>query len=118
MRELGLVVVLLAVFFVAGAAQTLPWHALFDLGQAMMFRAAFVGIPAEIAYYAATGIALRYSRVAPPGWYWRSFEHHHLLTRGQRWAILPLFWLGAAAFVVVVLGILILVLSVAIAATR
>jgi len=117
MRELGIVTILLVLFFVAGAAQTLPWHALFDLGQRMMFSAAWIGIPAEIVYYAATGIALRQSRVAPMGWYWRSFDHHHLLTPAQRWMILPIFWLGAAAFAFVVLGIAILFLSVIIAAT-
>ena len=116
MREIGIVTVLLVLFFVAGAAQTLPWHALFDLGQHMMFRAAWIGIPTELTYYAATAVALHRSGPPPPGWYWRSFEHHHLLTRTQRLVILPLFGLGAAAFAVAVVGIAILVLSVIIAA--
>ena len=43
--------------------------------------------------------------------YWRSFEHHHLLSGGQRWVVLPAFFLGAFCFLLIVLGIAIVLLS-------
>ena len=75
--------------------------------------AAAIGIPLQALYFGALGLALTWSGVRPEGWYWRPFAHHHLLSPAQRWLVLPLFWAGAIAFLVILLGIATTVLGLA-----
>ena len=94
-----------------GAVRVVPWSTLLDTGYEVMLDSAAVGIPTELVYYVALPVALRYSGVLPRGWFWRPFEHHHRLSRVQKWLVLPWFFTGALAFLGIVFGIAVTVLG-------
>lgn len=105
MRETAVALgVLVALSFIAWLL-TLPPAAVMLTGQTIMLGGGAVGIPLEAVYYALLGAALYRRSVLPEGWYWRPFEHHHLLRRGEGWLVLPFFWTGLLAFVVCMIGI-------------
>ena len=105
MAEAVWALVLLVVLGGVTAARTLAWGELIEAGQALMLRASAIGIPLELVYFALLALALRKNPARPRGWYWRSFEHHHLLTGAQRACVLPFFVLGALAFLAIAVGI-------------
>jgi|SRR5262245_719298 len=87
-------------------------------GQLVMLSAATVGIPLELIYFTLLAWSLHANRTVPPGWYWRSFEHHGLLTPAQRpWVLTP-FYLGALSFLAIALGIGMVMLGFVSAATQ
>ena len=103
-----LVVVVLA----AVTATTLvPWEQLLRLSQSLMLGSAAIGVPLEIIYYAALGYLLGRGRERPKGWQWRSFVYHKELTTTGKWIVLPFFFVGALAFMVSALGILIAIIA-------
>ena len=111
MHEALWVIALLVLFGAIGVAQAVPWVVLMAAGNRLMFNAAGIGIPAELVYFSLLAICLHRNGAVPRGWYWRSFEHHHLLSDGQRWVVLPVFFLGAFCFVLIVLGIAVVLLA-------
>lgn len=111
MPEILWVLALLLLLGALGAVQVVPWSNLLSLGYELMLDSAAIGIPLELAYFTALFLALRRSGKLPAGWYWKSFEHHHLLTRREKLAVLPWFVIGALAFLGIVLGIAITVLG-------
>lgn len=80
-------------------------------GQQLMLAAAAFGVPLEALYFVLLAWALHANGDAPRGWYWRSFDHHHRLRAWQRYCVLPPFYLGALAFLGIVLGIAISLLG-------
>ena len=113
MQEIALVLAIVGVLAAVGFADALPAIELIEGGSELMFGAALVGIPLELLYFAALFAALTSSGVRPRGWYWRSFEHHGLLTASQRRWVLPSFYLGALCFVAITIGIAIVCLGLA-----
>jgi hypothetical protein len=104
MGELLWAGLLLVALGALAATQIFPWYALVENGNTLMLGAAAIGLPIELLYFGLLWLAL--GRVGrPEGWYWRSFAHHHLLSPGQRWWILPGFYLGAVAFLAMAIGI-------------
>ena len=93
------------------AATTVAPDQLVIAGQFVMFRSAAVGVPLELLYFALLAWALHANANAPRGWYWRSFEAHSLLLPWQRYWVLPPFYLGAFAFLGIVIGIVISLLG-------
>jgi hypothetical protein len=104
----GLLALLLGAF---SAAALLPWEQVLSFGNNLMLSSAALGIPAELVYFFLLGLALGRSGTRPVGWYWRSFDHHHLLSPRAHRLVLPWFYLGATAFLGIGLGILIVVLA-------
>ncbi len=96
---------LLAVLGAVAATVLFPWEELLTTGQALMLWAAAVGIPLELVYFGLLAFVLQRKRDTPQGWYWRSFSHHHLLTRWEKRVVLPFFVAGALCFVAIALGI-------------
>jgi hypothetical protein len=88
-----------------------PGDVLVMVGQYVMLGSAAIGVPLELVYFGLLAWALRVNGIAPKGWYWRSFVHHHLLTREQRLIVLPPFYAGALAFLGIALGIAIVLLG-------
>src|SRR5690348_14032358 len=99
MLEAGWAMLVLVAMGAATAVMIVPWSQLLDLGQMIMLAAASVGIPLEVIYFSLLGFALTRSGQKPRGWYWASFNHHHLLTQSARKWVLPWFYAGAFAFV-------------------
>jgi hypothetical protein len=112
-QEIVLFTLLLGGLLALGLVSALPGVVLVQDGQAVMLAAAALGLPLQALYYALLGGSLTWSGVRPRGWYWRPFAHHHLLSPGQRWLVLPVFWAGALAFVVILLAIVTVVLGLA-----
>ena len=104
---LGIVVVVCAL----AVARLVPADQLVMFGQQLMLGAAAFGVPLEGLYFTFLAIALHANSDAPSGWYWRSFDHHERLRPSQRWWVLPPFYLGALAFLGIVLGIAISILG-------
>lgn len=117
MQELAWVFGLVLLLVGAALINTVPWLALMNLGQTTMLGAAALGIPLELVYFSLLGLALG-GVGRPKGWYWRSFEHHKLLSAAQRRWVLPWFYSGALCFVVIVLGMLLVFLAVVAAAQQ
>ena len=111
MHELLWVMGLLVLVGAWAAVGLVPGDSLVLGGQYVMLSSAAVGVPLEILYFALLAWALHFNGAAPPGWYWRSFDHHHLLTPLQRRLVLPPFYGGALAFLGIGLGIAIVVLG-------
>jgi hypothetical protein len=99
------------------AVEMMGFADLVELGQQIMLGSAALGIPLELAYYALMGLSIGRHPEAGPGWYWRPFMHHRLLSTRARRVVLPLFYLGALAFLGIVVGI-VLVLLAFVAAAR
>lgn len=87
------------------ATSIVPWDVLVESGTAIMYGFAAAALPIELIYFGLLWRALRRNGGPPPGWYWRSFEHHPLLRSSQRRYVLPLFYLGALGFLGITLGI-------------
>lgn len=111
MPELLWVLGMLLVLGALGTVRLVAWSTLLSAGYDLMLDSASVGIPTELVYYVALPLALRHAGGLPPGWFWRPFEHHHLLSRFQKLIVLPWFFTGAIAFLGIVLGIGITVLG-------
>jgi len=111
-RETLCVLGFVALACLVTAAGVLPSIEIVRSGQTLMLASAAIGIPLELIYFATLGCALRFGSVGcPPGWFWRPFLHHDRLSASQRLAVLPLFYLGALAFIGIVLGVAIVVLG-------
>lgn len=109
----------IALAFGALAATTLvPWDLLVESGMRLMLGSAAFALPIEAVYFALLWRALRRDRPPPRGWYWRTFDHHHLLDRGQRRYVLPLFYVGAVGFAGISLGIGVVLLGFVAAARQ
>ena len=104
----GLLLLGLAAF---STVALLPCEQVLRFGNGLMLGSAALGIPTELVYFLLLGLALGRSGARPAGWYWRSFDHHHLLSQRARRLVLPWFYVGAAAFLGIGLGILIVVLA-------
>lgn len=111
MQETLWVLGLLLLAIAYAAVSSVGGDQLVLVGMDVMLGAAAVGIPLEALYFLLMALALRGSQRAPKGWYWRSFEHHDKLFPSQRVYILPAFYLGALAFLGIVLGITICILG-------
>jgi hypothetical protein len=112
-KEIGLFVLILCGLAALAVAQALPGLVLVQHGHVVMLAAAAVGIPLQIAYFTSLGTVLSAAGTRPSGWYWRPFAHHHLLPASRRWLVLPFFYAGALAFVVILLAIGVLCLGLA-----
>ncbi len=118
MPEALWVVGLLLLFGAVGAARLVAWTTLLAAGNSLMLGSAALGVPLELLYYALLAATLSWNGTRPRGWYWRPFEHHHLLGRGQKLLVLPWFFAGALSFLAIVLGIAVTLLGMVAAAIQ
>lgn len=107
MRETAFAIGIALFLLLIAGLLTLPSTAVMIGGNTIMLAGAAVGLPLELYYFTALFAVLTRRSVLPKGWYWRSFDHHHLLEGGERWVVLPAFYAGALAFVVCMLGIVV-----------
>ncbi len=112
MQEIGVVTAIIALLLFVVFLASAPGDQLILMGQSGMLTLGAVGVGLEVVYFALLGAALHRRKVAPKGWYWRSFAHHHLLSKSERRVIMPFFVLGAIAFLLIVLFIIVTVAGV------
>lgn len=94
-------------------------YAIAFVGQPEVYQGAWLtmttiglgAVVAELVYFTALYACLRKNETVPARWYARSFDHHHLMTRGQRRLVLPLFYLGAIGLVLALLVAVVLVFA-------
>ena len=104
MRELTTVALLfLALVGLAYAIAFVGQPEVFQDAWLLMTGIGLGAVVAELVYFAGLYASLRRNGTIPDRWYARSFEHHHLMTRGQQLLVLPFFYLGALALVVALL---------------
>lgn len=113
MQETLWVFGLLLVAVAYAAVSSVAGDQIVYVGLDVMLSSAAFGIPLEALYFLLLALALHANRLAPKGWYWRSFEHHDSLSTSQRIYILPFFYTGALAFLGIVIGISICILGFA-----
>ena len=111
MHEAAWVIGLMVVVCAYAAIGLVPGDVLVLTGQSVMLTSAAIGLPLELVYFALLAWALHVNGATPKGWYWRSFAHHHLLTKAQRLIVLPPFYAGALAFLGIAFGIAVVVLG-------
>jgi len=112
MHEALWVLGLLILVCAYAAIGIVPGDVLVLTGQRVMLTSAAIGVPLELLYFGLLARALHSRPPAPKGWYWRSFAHHHLLTKSQRLWVLPPFYAGALAFIGIAFGIAIVLLGI------
>ena len=112
MRELSLVIGVGLVLWVLVQVLAIPATTTLLTGQMIMVVGGVLGVPLQLIYFACLGVFLRRAG-APAGWYWRSFDHHHLLVGYERWLVLPWFYTGALCMVACLIGIAVTVIGVA-----
>ena len=112
MRELGFVVgfITVAALIASGAGAITRFGAL-ELGWALLVGVGGAAVGCELVYFAGLWTSLRRNGELPERWYARSFEHHRLMTTGQRWLVLPFFWLGFVGLMVALLIGIVLVIA-------
>ena len=106
MRELLLVVGMLAVFVVAGLAVFLPIRGLMEMGAWMVAAGFALGIPTALVYHVLLYRAMARAGVLEKGWYWRPTSFHSRVIPSDYRRLRPWFMTGGGGFVIVVLGIL------------
>jgi len=111
MPELVAVLGLVMLIVGASSVEIMPWPTLVESGNQAMLHCTALGIPLEVFYFSALGLALTLSGQRPTGWFWRPFNHHDLLSEHQKLLVLPFYYAGALSFGGIVLSILTVVLG-------
>lgn len=101
MAELGIVAGLLGVLLALPALVTwLPWEATFGIGIALVLVGMSIGVPAGALYHVRL-----YRLVRPTGTWWlRPTTLHPRLAEAERPRVMGAFKLGAAGFVIAIVG--------------
>jgi len=64
-----------------------------------------LGLPTGALYHVALYRSLQRADVLPEGWWWRPTALHARIPRGDRFRVLSWCYLGAAGFLVILVGI-------------
>ena len=113
MRELAIVVGILLVLFLLSFAWMLPWESVMDLGAVLLSVGSVIGVPTGVWYH-----VLLYRALAPRGdlergWIWNPFRFHDRLLEEERGPVTFFAYAGGLGFVVLALGIVLIVGSMA-----
>lgn len=104
MIELGIVgLVLGALVAVPALFAVVPWELTFGLGVALVALGMAIGVPAGAMYHVRLWRALR---PLGAGWWLRPTGLHPRLRDGERPSVMRWFKIGAAGFVLAILGCL------------
>lgn len=108
MRELLLVMGIVALLVVGGLAIFLPVRGLMELGAWMVGGGFAFGVPPAIVYHAKLYRALVGAHLLKPGWYWRPTSYHGKIDATAYRAMRPWFMTGGAGFLTIVVGIIVM----------
>ena len=116
MQETALVVVVVAILVLLGSAATwLTMEVLFGVGLLCVGLGCAVGFPAGFYYHVVLFRLMRTHGEVPSGWYWNPTRYHPLLSADELASVRPWFVLGAAGFMVIILGCLLIGLAIMVA---
>ncbi len=111
MNELLLAVGVVIGLLVIAAAAVVPWGTSVVASVAICAVGFGLGLPAALVYHVRLWQALRRHGPVPRRWIWDPIAHHERLDALDRDRVLPWFFAGGAAFVVVCLGIVWIVVA-------
>ena len=103
------VVVLLAVGM---AHRFVPWFTMLQGGVWVIIFGTTLSIAAGIVYHLALYRVLEPHAALKPRWWWRPTAFHQALQPHERPVVLPWFYVGAASFMLVMVGCLAVLLAV------
>lgn len=103
--------VALAVAAMAAVA-LVPWTILVQAGALVTALGLALGVPGGVAYHLRLRAALRRRDALPPRWWVEPVRLHRHLSDEERRRVLPPFTLGAAGFVLTMLGCALVLLGV------
>jgi len=116
MQETALVFVVVAILVLLGSAATwLTMEVLFGVGLLCVVLGCVVGFPAGFYYHVVLFRVMRVQGEVPSGWYWNPTRYHSLLSADEYASIRPWFVLGAAGFVFIILGCMLIGLAIMVA---
>ncbi len=118
MRELLLVIVLIAVFAALSAVALVPWRALFYVSIFLVIIGFVVGVPTGLIYHVQLYRMLKPRDEIPRGWVWRPIKLNAKLTTRERFFVLPWCYLGAIGFFVIIVGFVLIVASMILAQSQ
>ena len=113
MRELGIVIVLIAVMLIVSAAWVTPWEALYRAGIWLTLIGFVVGVPTGLVYHVRLYQALHPRGELSRGWYWSPIQYNRRLQPEERRSVMSWCYLGGAGFAVICLGLLTMVAGIA-----
>ena len=115
MLEILIVAMLLAGLVIV---VVLPWTSLLLAGLWTTAFGLVFGVATGAWYHVALGRALGRTQALPPRWWLRPVPLHDRLGARDRRRVLPWFYAGGVGFVVTMVGLALVVLSVAISSGR
>ena len=105
MTEAAIVLGLIVMLIVVGTlVVALPWTTIVFAGAGLIAVGFALGVPTGFYYHVALYKRLAPRGVLPARWYWSPVRYHPLLRDEERVPVLRWFYLGAAGFVLIVLG--------------
>ena len=111
MYELILVGLLTVGLVGLGALSLLSWQSIFGLGVGLVILGMSVGVPAGLGYHVQLHRALSPRGALPPRWWLRPDRFHRALLPAEVPPVMRWFRVGAAGFVVAVIGCAVVLLS-------
>lgn len=99
-----------------GGAALMQWASATQLlvaGAALLLAGLGFGVPAGLLYHVALHRALWSQGRLPPGWWLRPTRLHDELAAEDRFRVLAWCWIGAAGFLVTMLGCVVATLGAA-----
>lgn len=118
MRELGIVVAIIAVMCLASGMWLVPWETLYEAGMWVTAAGFALGVPAGVVYHVRLYRALRPRGELTPGWYWRPLRFNALLRAGERSGVMAWCYAGGLGFAIICIGLLMMGSGVALALIR
>ena len=109
MRELHLVLVLLAGALGVASLALIPWEAAAKWGLGLIVAGHLFGLPAALRYHLLLRAELLREGRLERGWFWHPNRYHGALRDPERSRILRWWYAGGLGFVIVVAGMLLIV---------
>lgn len=109
MIELAVVAFVAVSLIAAGAAMLLPWTTLFVIGAWVTAAGFLLGVPTGVVYHVQLHRSLAPRGALSKRWIWNPIDNHVHLRPAERRRVLPWCYAGAAGFVVICLGMLLVV---------
>lgn len=113
MREVFLALAIVGGLLSLGLLTTLPWDSAMSLGWWTVGAGMALGVPTGAIYHVALYRTLQPRAALPQGWIWRPLELNACLDPDERWRVMPWCYAGGLGFVLVMLGMLVLMVSLA-----
>jgi hypothetical protein len=118
MRELGIVIAIVAVMLLMSGIWLTPWESLYRGGMVLTVVGFVIGVPTGLVYHVRLYQTLHPRGELPKGWFWRPLQHNASLRPEERRRVLSWCYIGGAGFALICLGLLTMTAGVSMALLR